>query len=99
MLPEEAAANGEEQHVRKDGRENRRQNAPFANMFYRHNGYTGVSWYCDGMEDRLPDGRICCLYRYEWKNPHPDRKIRQIRLIPEAGAETQILVQRITAIP
>lgn len=77
---------------------NRRQNAPFANMFYRHNGYTGVSWYCDGIESRLSDGRICCLYRYEWRNPHPDRKITQIRLIPEKDAETQILVQRITAI-
>jgi len=77
---------------------NRRQNAPFSNMFYRHNGYTGVSWYCDGIESRLPDGRICCLYQYEWPNPHPERKIRQIQLIPAESEETQILVQKITAI-
>ena len=76
---------------------NRRQNEPFANMYYRHNGYT-AGWYCDGSETRLPDGRIACIYRYEWINPHPDRVIREITLIPEADAETQVIVNKITAV-
>ena len=77
---------------------NRRQNQPFPNMFYRHNGYTGVSWYCDSEESRLPDGRIVCIYQYEWINPHPERKIREIRLISAQAAETQVLVQSIITV-
>ena len=76
---------------------NRRQNEPFSNMFYRHNGYT-AGWYCDGQESRLPDGRIACLYCYEWINPHPELTIQEIALIPDEDAETQVIVNKITAI-
>ena len=76
---------------------NRRQNEPFSNMFYRHNGYT-AGWYCDGSESRLPDGRITCLYRYEWINPHPKLAIQEITLIPSEDAETQVIVNKITAL-
>ncbi len=76
---------------------NRRQNEPFSNMFYRHNGYT-ATWYCDGDESRLPNGRIACLYRYEWINPHPELTIKEITVIPEKDAETQVIVNKITAV-
>lgn len=76
---------------------NRRQNEPFANMYYRHNGYT-ATWYCDGAETRLPDGRIACIYSYEWINPHPERVIKEIALIPAENAETQVIVNKITVI-
>lgn len=77
---------------------NRRQNEPFSNMFYRHNGYTAVSWYCDAQESRLPDGRIVCLYSYEWINPRPELAIKEIAVIPEKDAETQVIVNSICAI-
>jgi hypothetical protein len=67
-------------------------------MFYRHNGYTGVSWYCDATETRLEDGRIACIYQYEWINPHPEKEILQILLVPEASAETDVLVQQVLSI-
>ncbi len=76
---------------------NRRQSEPFDNMFYRHNGYSAV-WYADGEEFRLPDGRIACIYHWEWINPHPQRTIREIAVIRKIDAETQVIVQKITAV-
>lgn len=52
----------------------RRQNAPFENGYYRHNGYMG-SWATD--EIRVSDK---VYYRYLWQNPHPEKEIAKITL-------------------
>ncbi len=76
---------------------NRRQNEPLAGMYYRHNGYTST-WSCDSKETRLPDGRIACLYCYEWQNPHPEKQIVQFSLIPQADAGIPVQLQYLYAI-
>ena len=76
---------------------NRRQNQPYPGGYYRHFGYNGT-WYTDGQESRLEDGRIATAYRYEWINPHPELEIEKIAYVPEENAETQVVVNRISVI-
>lgn len=76
---------------------NRRQNEPFRGGYYRHNGYSG-SWFTDGAESRLADGRIATVYRYEWRNPHPGLAICEITYVPAENAETQVIVNRLSVI-
>ncbi len=61
----------------------RRQNAPFENGYYRHNGYMG-SWATDEV-------RVCdkVYYRYLWQNPHPEKEIAKITL--NASAKITII--------
>ncbi len=76
---------------------NRRQNEPLPGMYYRHNGYT-ATWSCDSKETRLPDGRIACLYCWEWQNPHPEKQIVRISLIPQTDPGIPVHLQCLYAI-
>lgn len=76
---------------------NRRQNQPYMGGYYRHFAYNGT-WYTDGLESRLEDGRIATCYRYEWCNPHPELEIAKIAYIPAENAETQVVINRISVI-
>ena len=76
---------------------NRRQNQPYMGTYYRHFAYNGT-WYTDGLESRLEDGRIATCYRYEWINPHPELEIAKIAYIPAENAETQVVINRISVI-
>ncbi len=56
----------------------RRYNEPLKSKYYRHNGYYGT-YFTDDVLGKLPDGTVETLYRYEWVNTNPDKKIAYIR--------------------
>ena len=59
----------------------RRQNEPFKGEYYRHNGYF-ATYFTDGVESKLDDGTSVTVYRYEWRNPSPEKEIDKVTLIP-----------------
>ena len=73
----------------------RKQNQPFTDMYYRHNGYC-ASYFCDSTETRAQDGRRVTFFRYEWKNPTPEKKLRAVRY--ETAQQPDILVKSVIGI-
>ncbi|MCQ2432085.1 MAG: family 20 glycosylhydrolase [Clostridia bacterium] len=74
---------------------NRRQNRPFADMYYRHNGYS-ATYFCDSTDYRRDDGTRVTFYQYEWINPRPDKKIVSVRY--EAVRPLDVVVNKLTVI-
>ena len=66
----------------------RRQNLPLQNGYYRHNGYVGV-WTSDEIHDPISG---TTFYRYQWKNPHPEKEVESISLKDET---TMILINEV----
>ncbi len=74
----------------------RRQNEPFSQGYYRHNGYT-ATFAVDSEERRESDGSYYCVYRYEWLNPRPEHVVRQVVLRQKTECPANIVVQKICA--
>jgi len=74
---------------------NRRHNEPFSGQYYRHNGYS-ATWHTDGIETLTPDGRRATLYRWEWVNPQPQKKILEVRFTPAPDAETDVIIHKLS---
>ncbi len=75
----------------------RRQNQPFPDRYYRHNGYSGT-YFTDGIESKTADGTPVTLYRWEWRNPNPEKAIRRVRLIPEKDANTEVVLTALSGV-
>ena len=75
----------------------RRQNQPFPDRYYRHNGYSGT-YFTDGIESKTADGTPVALYRWEWRNPTPEKAIRRVRLIPEKDANTEVVLTALSGV-
>ena len=74
----------------------RRQNEPLKGSFYRHNGYF-CTYFTDGVEGRAKDGAPTTSYRFEWRNPTPEREIRAVRICVREDAETAITLCALSA--
>lgn len=74
----------------------RRQNEPFSQGYYRHNGYT-ATFMVDSEERRESDGSYYCVYRYEWLNPRPEHAVRKVVLRQKAECPANIVVEKICA--
>lgn len=74
----------------------RRQNEPFTQGYYRHNGYI-ATFMVDSEERRESDGSYNCVYRYEWLNPRPEHTVRRVVLRQKPESLANIVVQKICA--
>ena len=61
---------------------------PLENGYYRHNGYVGV-WTSDEIHDPISG---TTFYRYQWKNPHPEKEVETVSL---KDATTMILINEV----
>ena len=72
---------------------------PMASPLYRHQGYVGTYFadpFVTGKDDRGDDRTV---YGYEWLNPEPGRKIREIRAAArDVGVECPILLFAVTGV-
>lgn len=68
---------------------NRRHNEPFKAKYYRHNGYQGTSYWTEGVGN---------MYRFEWINPKPDKKIEIIQYIPDTTFATDVYISRVIGV-
>ncbi len=75
----------------------RRQNEPFKGEYYRHNGYF-ATYFTDGIESMLDDGTPVTVYRYEWRNPSPDKVIEKVTLTQSDNFDTDILLVALESI-
>ena len=77
---------------------NRKHNEPFKAKYYRHNGYQGNSYYTDGIETYDVTTGPNTLYRYEWINPHPLKKIETITYAKNEAFITDVYIARILGV-
>ena len=75
----------------------RRQNEPMKGSYYRHNGYFST-YFTDGIESRAEDGSPVTLYRYEWRNPEPAKKILSIALCEADDSHAQVCLCGLVAV-
>jgi len=62
---------------------------PLKPAYYRHEGYI-ATYLADPISSKNEDGGDVTLYRYQWKNPAPQKKIVGIKL--EGSGETDVRV-------
>ncbi|MBQ9778428.1 MAG: family 20 glycosylhydrolase [Clostridia bacterium] len=74
----------------------RRQNEPLKGSYYRHTGYF-CTYFTDGIESKLPDGTPVCVYRYEWRNPYPEKEIVSLTLCENGNYDTKVHLLRLLA--
>ena len=75
----------------------RRQNEPMKGSYYRHNGYFST-YFTDGLETRTESGAIHTVYRFEWRNPTPDKKICSVTLCNSEQNGTDVRLAYLGAI-
>jgi len=75
----------------------RRQNEPFKGEYYRHNGYS-ATYFVDGLEGKTDNGEPVTVYRYEWRNPSPEKTIESVTLVGNSKFRTDILLLRLSSI-
>lgn len=77
---------------------NRRHGEPFKGKYYRHNGYQGVMYYTDGIETFDETYGPMTIYKYEWLNPNPDKKIVRVQYVADEAYATNVFVSRILSV-
>jgi hypothetical protein len=78
---------------------NRRYGAPLAHTAHRHAGYIATYPCLPFWQGKGPSGEDTTLYGFEWRNPHPEKAIRALRVIAsDAGTDAALIVAAITGI-
>jgi len=67
----------------------RRQNDPMPGSYYRHNGYF-ATYFTDAIKGRAADGSPTTVYRFEWRNPYPEKEIRALTLCEDTSCNAQV---------
>lgn len=75
----------------------RRQNEPFKGEYYRHNGYF-ATYFTDGIEEKSTDGQPITVYRFEWRNPSPDKVIATVEIVNSRKFNTEICLLKLSVI-
>ncbi|MDD4772403.1 MAG: family 20 glycosylhydrolase [Eubacteriales bacterium] len=66
--------------------------APMEGSYYRHQGYIATYFSSPAIQCRGIHGEDITIYRYLWKNPHPDKKIIEIRKTQNPGTDVKTIL-------
>jgi len=74
----------------------RLRNESFRDEYCRDNGYS-ATYFVDGLDGKTDDGTPVTVYRYEWRNPHPEKAIDSVTVV-NGKFKTEILLLRLCSI-
>ncbi len=75
----------------------RRQNQPFPQAYYRHNGYS-ATFVVDSEESKTRSGDPISTYVYEWINPKKELLIKKIRVVQNQECKAIVYLHKIVGI-
>ncbi len=73
---------------------NERHAEPLKPPYYRHEGYI-ATYLADAIVTKTDDGEDATFYRYQWKNPSPEKKIASIKLLGSGETDVRVLLYNI----
>lgn len=66
--------------------------SPLQNPYYRHQGYIGTYFAYPAIQCRGMGGEDVTVYRYLWKNPRGDQKIKEIQKIQSKNTDVKTIL-------